>query len=85
MRFSVQPRDRIFVKGYGFLIFAKNMSKHRGKNMSKNFSTLEKVLKKFSVLQKFSALEKILSPSENSQKNHKSLDNSQLLRKLSTL
>ena len=30
MRYSVQPRDRICVKGYGFLSFAKNM----GKNLS---------------------------------------------------
>ena len=27
MRYSVQPRDRIFEKGYGFLYFAKNMGK----------------------------------------------------------
>ena len=27
MRYSVQPRDRIFVKCYGFLFFAKNMGK----------------------------------------------------------
>ena len=27
MQYSVQPRDRIFVKGYGFLSFAKNMGK----------------------------------------------------------
>ena len=32
MRYSVQPRDQIFVKGYGFLSFAKSM----GKNISKN-------------------------------------------------
>ena len=25
MRYSVQPRDRIFVNGYGFLSFAKNL------------------------------------------------------------
>ena len=25
MRYSVQPRDRIFVKGYGFLSFCKNI------------------------------------------------------------
>ena len=30
MRYSVEPRDRIYVKGYGFLPFAKNM----GKNLS---------------------------------------------------
>ena len=28
MPYSVQPRDRIFVKGYGFLSFAKNMDKN---------------------------------------------------------
>ena len=26
-RYSVQPRDRIFVKDYGFLSFAKHMGK----------------------------------------------------------
>ena len=35
-RNSVQPRDRIFVKGYGFLSFARNMGKNAGKNISKN-------------------------------------------------
>ena len=38
MRYSVQPRDRIFVKDYGFLSFAKNMGKSIGKNISKNLS-----------------------------------------------
>ena len=40
MRYSVQPSDRIFVKvkGYGFLFFAKKMSKNIGKNMSKNLA-----------------------------------------------
>ena len=28
MTYSVQPRDRIFVTGYGFLSFAKNMGKN---------------------------------------------------------
>ena len=27
MRHSIEPRDRIYVKGYGFLSFAKNMGK----------------------------------------------------------
>ena len=27
MRHSIEPRDRIYVKGYGFLSFAKNMRK----------------------------------------------------------
>ena len=28
MRYSIEPRDRIYVKGYGFLSFAKNMGTH---------------------------------------------------------
>ena len=31
MRYLVQPRDRIFVKGYLFMSFAKNMVKNLGK------------------------------------------------------
>ena len=27
MRYSIEPRDRIYVKGYEFLSFAKNMGK----------------------------------------------------------
>ena len=36
--YSVQLRDRIFVKGYGFLSFAENMGKKIGENISKNLS-----------------------------------------------
>ena len=28
VRYSIEPRDRIYAKGYGFLSFAKNMGKH---------------------------------------------------------
>ena len=27
MRYSIEPRNRIYLKGYGFLSFAKNMDK----------------------------------------------------------
>ena len=37
--YSVQTTDRIFVKGYGFFSFAKNMAKNTGKNISKNSSS----------------------------------------------
>ena len=37
--YSVQPRDQIFVKGYGFLSFARNMSRNIGNNISKNLSS----------------------------------------------
>ena len=38
MHYSVQPRDWIFVKGYGFLSFAKNMDENKDKNIIKFFS-----------------------------------------------
>ena len=31
MRYSLEPRDRIYVKGYGFMSFAKSMSNKYGK------------------------------------------------------
>ena len=37
-RYSVQTRDRIFVKGYGFLSFAKNLGENIGMSISKNLS-----------------------------------------------
>ena len=33
MRYSIEPRDRIYVKAYGFLSFAKNI----GKNLSNEY------------------------------------------------
>ena len=33
MRYSIEPRNRIYVKGYGFFSFAKNM----GKNLSNKY------------------------------------------------
>ena len=33
MRYSIEPRNRIYGKGYGFLSFAKNM----GKNLSNKY------------------------------------------------
>ena len=38
IRYSVQPRDQIFVKGYGFLSLAKNMGENIGKIITKNLS-----------------------------------------------
>ena len=37
-RYSVQPIDRIFLKGYGSLSIVKNMGKMFVKNISKNVS-----------------------------------------------
>ena len=33
MRYSIEPKDRIYVKGFGFLSFAENM----GKNLSNKY------------------------------------------------
>ena len=38
MRYSVQLRDKVFVKRYGILSFAKNMGKNIGKNINRNLS-----------------------------------------------
>ena len=37
-RYSVQPKDQIFVKGYGFLPFAKNFGKNISRNLSSKYS-----------------------------------------------
>ena len=39
MRYSVQPRGQIFIKGYGFLSFAKTVGKKICKNKSKTLSS----------------------------------------------
>ena len=51
MRYSIEPKDRIYVKGYGFLSFAKSMGTHAtkvAKNLcnkySQNFLILLKIL-----------------------------------------
>ena len=41
MRYSIEPRDRIYVKGDEFLSFAKNMGTHAtkiAKNLSNKYS-----------------------------------------------
>ena len=43
MRYSIEPRDEIYVKGYGFLTFAKNIGTHAtkaAKNMSNKYSQI---------------------------------------------
>ena len=55
MRYSIEPRERRYVKGYGFLSFARNFSDKyskslmdKGINVSKKFATTagKKILKK---------------------------------------
>ena len=41
MHYSIEPRDRIYIKGYGFLPFAKNIGTHATKvvkSMSNKYS-----------------------------------------------
>ena len=37
-RYSTEPKDWIFVKGYSFLSFTKNIRKNLGKQIFKNLS-----------------------------------------------
>ena len=37
MRYSIEPRDRIYVKGYGFLSFPKNMGKSSSNKYGQTF------------------------------------------------
>ena len=39
MRYSIQPTNRLFIKGYAFLSFGRNMGKNVGKNINKNVSS----------------------------------------------
>ena len=44
MRYSIEPRDRIYVKGYGFLSFAKKMGTHLSNKYSqKLLDTAKKI------------------------------------------
>ena len=36
MRYSIEPRDRIFVKSFGFSLFAAKIGKNIGENVSEN-------------------------------------------------
>ena len=47
-RYSAQPIDRIFVKGYGLLSFAKNMGKNISKNISKK--VMVNIVKNFLIM-----------------------------------
>ena len=38
MQYSIESRDRRYVKGYGFLSFAKNIGKNLSKNISNYYS-----------------------------------------------
>ena len=43
MTYSIEPRDRMYVKGYGFLSFAKNMGKTLSNKYGQNiFDTAKK-------------------------------------------
>ena len=72
--YSVQPRDRIFVKGYGFLSFAKNMGKHIGKNISKNLSS------KYSPGM-LAARQKIVDPTKQSTTDALKTDSKRVIQK----
>ena len=36
MRYSIEPRERRYVKGYGFLSFARNLGNKNGKKINES-------------------------------------------------
>ena len=46
MRYSIEPRDRIYGKGYRFLSFAKNIDKSLNKNLVKKLLLVLKNLQR---------------------------------------
>ena len=66
MRYSVQARDRIFVKGSKFLSFAENM----GKNISKNISKCLSGKHSQKLLDHMIEYQKMTQVSKNSQQNN---------------
>ena len=42
MRYSIEPRERRFVKGYGFLSFARNFNDKYGKSLRNTSKTFAK-------------------------------------------
>ena len=51
MRHSIEPRDRIYVRGYGFLSFAKNMGKSLSNKYGQNFLIVLKNLQQMQLKQ----------------------------------
>ena len=48
-RYLIEPRDRISVKGYGLMSFAKNMSENICENISKNLKPQRQKFEKLSI------------------------------------
>ena len=42
MRYSLEPKDRIYVKGYGFLSFAKNIGTNLSSKYGKKLDSAKK-------------------------------------------
>ena len=72
--YSIDPRDHIFVKGYGFLYLAKNIVKNLSKNLSDKYSQklLDHAIQSGTVALKTtskSVIQKTACNSENSKRN----------------
>ena len=64
MHYSIEPRDRIFVKSYGFLSFARNI----GKNLS------NKYIQKLDSAKKLRQMQQKLLQREQFKKQQKQFD-----------
>ena len=66
MRYSIEPRERRYVKGYGFLSFARNIGTHEAK-VAKNMSN--KYCQKLADTAKKSATDAIKTASKRAIQN----------------
>ena len=82
MPYSVQRRDWIFVKGCGYLSFAKNMGKNITKTLSgKYFLIVLKNLPKKSDLVVNKIVDRITKVSKNSQENNSEMIKMSMIKK----
>ena len=70
MKYSTEPRDRIYAKGYGFLSFAKNMGKSLSNKYGQNLldSAIQKTAEAIGALIGNKIADKITSVSKKSAK-----------------
>ena len=60
MRYSIEPRDRVYVKGYEFMSFARRMSNKYGKNLLIQLKSLLQMQQKLLVKEQYKKLLKQL-------------------------
>ena len=58
MRYSIEPRDRVYVKGYGFMSFARSMSNKYEKKLVDTAKNLLQMQQKLLLKEQYKKLQK---------------------------